>query len=96
MNSLGESRKRPPADLTVLAKRNNGKFPEDYVKKVLMRDVNLPAHGSAEMPVWGTANHILAPGSSCHKPLGRDRRRTGRTDCGVECVPQGHVAWVSS
>ena len=46
--------KQAPPDLTMLAKRNNGKFPEDYVRKVLTHGVTAPAHGSAEMPVWGT------------------------------------------
>jgi mono/diheme cytochrome c family protein len=45
--------KEPPPDLTTLAKRNNGKFPTDYVKKVLVHGVPAPAHGTSEMPVWG-------------------------------------------
>jgi mono/diheme cytochrome c family protein len=45
--------KEPPPDLTMLAKRNNGEFPVDYVKKILTHGVTAPAHGSAEMPVWG-------------------------------------------
>jgi len=47
--------KEPPPDLTTLAKRNNGKFPEDYLKKVLVHGVAAPAHGSSEMPIWGPA-----------------------------------------
>lgn len=43
----------PPADLTTLAKRNKGKFPADYVKKVLIQGVSVPAHGPTDMPVWG-------------------------------------------
>ena len=45
--------KTPPADLTTLAKRHNGKFPYDYVSAVLLVGPNLPAHGSTDMPVWG-------------------------------------------
>jgi mono/diheme cytochrome c family protein len=45
--------KELPPDLTTLAKRNNGKFPEDYVKKVLVHGVTAPAHGSSDMPIWG-------------------------------------------
>lgn len=45
--------KEPPADLTTLTKRNKGKFPADYVKKVLIQGVSLPAHGTSGMPVWG-------------------------------------------
>ena len=42
-----------PPDLTMLAKQNSGKFPTDYVNTVIVHGVNTPAHGSAEMPVWG-------------------------------------------
>jgi mono/diheme cytochrome c family protein len=45
---------RTPPDLTTLARRHGGKFPDAYVMKVLRRGVTLPAHGPAEMPVWGT------------------------------------------
>jgi mono/diheme cytochrome c family protein len=44
--------KVPPPNLTTLAKRNKGKFPADYVTRVLANGPK-PAHGSAEMPVWG-------------------------------------------
>ncbi|MFZ3215957.1 MAG: c-type cytochrome [Candidatus Acidiferrales bacterium] len=45
--------KQPPADLTTLAKRHGGKFPDSYVANVLRHGVKAPAHGDAEMPVWG-------------------------------------------
>ena len=45
--------KQPPADLASLAKRHGGKFPDDYVANVLRNGVKAPAHGDAEMPVWG-------------------------------------------
>lgn len=45
--------KQRPADLTTLAKRNGGKFPTSYVKKVLTHGVGMPVHGTAEMPTWG-------------------------------------------
>ncbi|MGA7223862.1 MAG: c-type cytochrome [Candidatus Acidiferrales bacterium] len=45
--------KRAPADLTTLAKRHDGKFPDLYVEDVLRNGVKAPAHGDAEMPVWG-------------------------------------------
>lgn len=44
--------KQPP-NLTTLAKRNGGKFPEDYVTGVLRFGPGFSAHGSSEMPVWG-------------------------------------------
>ncbi len=45
--------KKQPPDLTVLAKRNHGKFPYDEVRKAIDGDVEVPAHGSREMPSWG-------------------------------------------
>ena len=43
-----------PSDLTGLSRRNDGKFPTDYVRKVVDgRDFQQLAHGSVEMPVWG-------------------------------------------
>ena len=45
--------KMPPADLTQLAKKNGGKFPENHVAATL-RAVDSPVHGSKEMPIWGT------------------------------------------
>jgi len=45
--------KTPPADLTTLAKRHQGKFPYEYVSSVLEFGPGFPAHGSSEMPAWG-------------------------------------------
>ena len=45
---------RVPPDLTVLAQRHGGKFPNSYVRDVLRNGVTMPAHGPAEMPTWGT------------------------------------------
>lgn len=43
-----------PSDLTGLSRRNDGKFPNDYVRKVVDgRDFQQLAHGSVEMPMWG-------------------------------------------
>ena len=47
--------KIPPADLTTLARRNGGKFPEIRVFQSVEGEAGLAAHGSREMPVWGTA-----------------------------------------
>lgn len=44
--------KKPPADLTQLTRKHNGKFPDAYVAAKLM-SVDQPVHGSKEMPVWG-------------------------------------------
>jgi mono/diheme cytochrome c family protein len=46
--------KTRPADLTRLAGRNNGSFPAERVSAfVTGTGRSLPAHGTAEMPVWG-------------------------------------------
>ena len=42
-----------PADLTTLAKRHDGKFPDAYVTSVLRFGVKAPSHGSSDMPIWG-------------------------------------------
>jgi mono/diheme cytochrome c family protein len=51
--------KTPPADLTQLTKNNNGKFPADHVRSILDFGTKAPAHGSNEMPVWGTLFRAL-------------------------------------
>jgi mono/diheme cytochrome c family protein len=45
--------KTPPADLSTLAKRHQGKFPYDYVASVLEFGPGFAAHGSSDMPTWG-------------------------------------------
>jgi len=46
-------------DLTLLAKRNGGKFPAARVRNMIMGDEVLAAHGSREMPVWGPIFHQI-------------------------------------
>jgi mono/diheme cytochrome c family protein len=45
--------KTPPTDLTMLAARNGGTFPEMKVLGAMTAGPRTPAHGSAIMPVWG-------------------------------------------
>jgi mono/diheme cytochrome c family protein len=46
--------KMPPANLSTLAKRHEGKFPYDYVSNVLrFGPGNAILHGSPDMPAWG-------------------------------------------
>jgi hypothetical protein len=40
-------------NLTTLARRHGGIFPEEYVTNVLRFGPGFSAHGSSEMPVWG-------------------------------------------
>jgi mono/diheme cytochrome c family protein len=45
--------KTPPPDLTVLAKKNGGKYPSAHVAAVIRGQATLVSHGTPEMPVWG-------------------------------------------
>lgn len=42
-----------PADLTRLAKGNEGEFPAERVRKSIDGRVEVRGHGRREMPVWG-------------------------------------------
>lgn len=45
--------KTRPADLTTLAVRNRGQFPEMRVMGAITAGPGISAHGSETMPVWG-------------------------------------------
>jgi len=45
--------KATPADLTMLAKENGGKYPDAKVTSILRGQTKLIPHGDQEMPVWG-------------------------------------------
>jgi mono/diheme cytochrome c family protein len=46
--------KTHPADLTLLAKNNNGVFPYDKVYQMIDgRNTTITSHGTREMPIWG-------------------------------------------
>jgi mono/diheme cytochrome c family protein len=49
---VGVLRKLPP-DLTTLARRHGGKFPDEYVRAVLEFGPGANSHGTADMPTWG-------------------------------------------
>jgi mono/diheme cytochrome c family protein len=54
--------KIPPANLTLLAANNNGKFPSEHVAETIRvgpRDAK--AHGSTDMPVWGRVFASMSP-----------------------------------
>jgi mono/diheme cytochrome c family protein len=50
---LATELKIPPPDLTTLAQRHGGKFPDSYIEEVLRSGVKNPAHGDSDMPIWG-------------------------------------------
>jgi len=43
----------PPPDLTLIAQRNEGRFPAEKVFEAIDGRREVPAHGTREMPVWG-------------------------------------------
>lgn len=49
--------KSSPTDLTQIAKNNSSRFPEDRMMRILRGEETVTAHGSQDMPVWGTILH---------------------------------------
>ena len=45
--------KKLPTDLTMLSKKNGGKFPSNAVYVAIAGQFDVPSHGSRDMPVWG-------------------------------------------
>jgi mono/diheme cytochrome c family protein len=60
--------KPPPSDLTTLLVRHEGKYPEGYISALVKFGRSLAAHGSLDMPVWG----------SCFKEIDPVRDPTGQ------------------
>jgi mono/diheme cytochrome c family protein len=54
--------KVPPADLTTLSKSNGGKYPALKVTSAIRGESNMPAHGSKDMPVWGSLFWTMSHG----------------------------------
>src|SRR6185312_1467487 len=51
--------KNTPPDLTSIAKRNGGVFPEERVHSIVAGNEVLISHGSREMPIWGEIFHQI-------------------------------------
>ena len=49
------------ADLRYLSERNDGTFPERFVRRIIDGRALRPAHRPEDMPVWGAA--FAAPGA---------------------------------
>lgn len=61
--------KSKPADLTVLAKKNNGVFPLNAIYETIDGRKSVSAHGTSEMPIWGfrympSPNQALGPAAA--------------------------------
>jgi mono/diheme cytochrome c family protein len=50
---LADTLRRPPSDLTTIARRLGGTFDESYVMAVIDGQREVAEHGPREMPVWG-------------------------------------------
>lgn len=57
-----EALKTPPSDLTVLTKNNGGKYPALKVAAAIRGEAAVGAHGSKEMPVWGSLFRTISGG----------------------------------
>jgi mono/diheme cytochrome c family protein len=52
---LAESLRFHPPDLTQLARRNGGDYPEEMVRRIVDGRRPIEGHGGPDMPVWGDA-----------------------------------------
>jgi mono/diheme cytochrome c family protein len=49
-----EALKKSPADLTQISRKNGGEFPTIQMQRIIKGDDVLAAHGSRDMPTWGS------------------------------------------
>lgn len=68
---LATSLKKRPADLSGLARRNNGTFPTEMVARIIDGRNPVQGHGGGDMPVWGDA--LLKAQESGTEALVKDR-----------------------
>lgn len=54
--------KTPSTDLTTLSKNNGGKYPSLKVSAAIRGDSNVTAHGTKDMPVWGSLFRDMSQG----------------------------------
>jgi mono/diheme cytochrome c family protein len=52
---LAASLRRPPPNLTEIARRNKGVYPKEMVIKIIAGRQRVRGHGGPDMPVWGDA-----------------------------------------
>ena len=72
---VGKALRTPPADLTTLAAKNGGIFPEAMVSDFIDGTRDVLAHGPRTMPVWGM---VFQDHGTIHKIVDylRDLQRT--------------------
>jgi mono/diheme cytochrome c family protein len=61
---LAESLRVRPPDLTLLARRNGGRYSEDTVRRIIDGRKPVKGHGGPDMPVWGDAFKAAPDGYS--------------------------------
>ncbi len=83
---VSEQLKISPADLTILAKNNNGVFPTNAVYETIYGSKTIAAHGTREMPIWGerfnpimNLPHIVDPTYDALDPSRESREVVVRT-----------------
>jgi mono/diheme cytochrome c family protein len=59
---------KSPSDLSVLSKKNSGVYPFDRVYMVVDGRLEIGAHGSRDMPIWGTEYSVQAGASHMDVP----------------------------
>ena len=46
--------KQSPGDLTQIAHKNGGKYPDTLILRIIQGEESVTAHGTQAMPMWGT------------------------------------------
>jgi mono/diheme cytochrome c family protein len=62
-----------PPDLTRIAERSGGEFPESSIAMKIDGRFDLPTHGSREMPIWGARLADEMPGFATGDEVARGR-----------------------
>lgn len=63
--------KAAPTDLTRIAERRGGDFPEGEIARYIDGRFETPAHGTQEMPVWGERFGALVPEAGLSEEISR-------------------------
>ena len=79
--------RQPPADLTRIAARRGGSFPDAEIASKIDGRFEVTAHGTREMPVWGV--HLATP---IAEDASGDEVARGRIDLLVEYLKTIQVA----
>jgi mono/diheme cytochrome c family protein len=64
---------KKPADLTRIAARRGGKFPDGEIARFIDGRFVLPSHGSREMPIWGERFGDSVPDSGVAEEVTRGK-----------------------